>query len=126
MPNTTKIVDELELRRKRLGMSRRILAERTGLGIATVTRILTGRGDLRLQTLLRLAETLGMDVTVSNRDRARDMRDRQARAKAHRLVGITQGSSALEGQAVDAKAVRRMEREIADELLVGPRIRLWS
>ena len=126
MKDVTNIIRELELRRIRLGMSRRILSERAGLGIATVTRILSGKGDARLQTLLSIAEALGADIALTGKQGTRDMKDEQAKAKARRLTAIAQGSSALEGQAVNARAAQRIERQIADGLLAGPKIRLWS
>ena len=54
------------------------------------------------------------------------MRERQARAKARMLVAIVQGTSALEGQAVDPQEVELMEQRTAAELLSGPARRLWG
>ena len=53
-------------------------------------------------------------------------RRQQARKKARYLISLVQGSAALEGQAVDAATVRRVERQIEEKLLAGPALRLWA
>ena len=51
---------------------------------------------------------------------------RQARRKADALVGLVQGTSALEAQAVGAASLRRMRKRVMRELLEGPPGRLWA
>ena len=126
MVTASNIIDELESRRNELGMSCHLLAKRCGLAMRTVQRVLHGEVDARLQTLLAIAGVLGADIGLAKRQSIHGMKDRQARAKARRLAAIAQGSSALEGQAVNKATVRKVERRIADGLRAGSNIRLWS
>jgi transcriptional regulator with XRE-family HTH domain len=48
--------------RERKGVSLRELARRSGLGVATLSRIESGAANPRLSTLLQLADVLGVFV----------------------------------------------------------------
>lgn len=48
--------------RKRKGVSMRELARRTGLGVATLSRIESGEANPRLSTLIELANVLGVFI----------------------------------------------------------------
>jgi transcriptional regulator with XRE-family HTH domain len=48
--------------RKRKGVSMRELARRTGLGVATLSRIESGEANPRLSTLMELAKVLGVFI----------------------------------------------------------------
>lgn len=48
--------------RERKGVSLRELARRSGLGVATLSRIESGKANPRLNTLLQLADVLGVFV----------------------------------------------------------------
>jgi len=48
--------------RERKGVSLRELARRSGLGVATLSRIESGEANPRLSTLLQLADVLGVFV----------------------------------------------------------------
>jgi hypothetical protein len=50
----------------------------------------------------------------------------QARAKAEEVARLVQGTSALESQAVDADAYRRLVERSYHELMAGSRRRLWG
>jgi hypothetical protein len=54
------------------------------------------------------------------------MRERQARVKARKLIALVQGTSALEGQAVDESDRRLMEQKTAAQLLAGSGLKLWG
>lgn len=48
--------------RERKGVSLRELARRTGLGVATLSRIESGKANPRLSTLVQLADVLGVSI----------------------------------------------------------------
>ena len=73
-----------------------------------------------------IAEALGARISLTRSTNASAFRRRQARAKAHRLAALAQGSAALEVQAVDRETLKRTERRLAAKLLSGPPLRLWS
>ena len=127
MTRAQDILTELNDRRRKLGMSCGVLAKRSGLTRWTVQRVLSGKAsDIRLGSLLALANALGVDIGIARRRSVQSLRRQQARAKARRLAGVAQGSAALEGMGVPDKELRAIARGIEDKLVAGPAIRLWS
>lgn len=121
------LLGSLEGRRKELGMSMRILAERSGLGERTVQRVLSGREPAaKLSTVLRIADAMRVELQFKNLISARQVRQDQALRKAAKLAQIVQGNSALEAQAVSKKALQEIMDEMADRLIAGSRRRLWA
>lgn len=117
----------LDTRRKRLGMSRVVVARRSGVPLTTVQRILSGRESRpSLPSVLSIAEVLGASWDVDVNKGVEEIRERQARQKAERLVGMVQATSGLEGQAVDKDTLRQMVDRTVHELLAGSRLRLWG
>lgn len=118
---------ELDLRRRELGMSMGVLAKRTGLALPTVKRILSGRhAQASWENVVAIAEALGEEVVLCATASSEDLRERQARRKAERLVKMVQGTSALETQAVDQAKLEQMIRRSVHELLAGPDRKLWE
>jgi len=124
-PMAKTICDSLERRRRELGMPYRVLAKRSGLGAVTVQRALKGDARARLDTITALANALGAEVTTTATD-PRELRQREAEAKAKRLVAMAQGSAALEGQAVQQSTLSDMEQGLVDKLLGGSNRRIWA
>lgn len=116
----------LEARRKDLGMSIRVLAARSGLGVATVQRALSGSVRQRLETIRAIASELGMGLELRATRGVNSIRRETARRKAQTIVSQVQGNFALEGQAVSEIAKQRIEGTVARKLLNGPNIRLWE
>lgn len=52
----------------KLGISQQDLAEFAGVGIATIKDIERGKGNPSLQTLQRLLEVLGLEITLRVRN----------------------------------------------------------
>ena len=52
----------------RLGISQQDLAEFAGVGIATIKDIERGKGNPSLQTLQKLLEVLGLEITLRVRN----------------------------------------------------------
>jgi transcriptional regulator with XRE-family HTH domain len=118
---------ELERRRKHLGMSHLVLARRAGVSLTTVQRILSGRHQgARIDHVAAIADALGMGREFPSKKSAEDMRERQAEQKAKQLVDMVQGTAGLEGQAIDAHAMSEMVRRTMHELLAGPKRSLWG
>lgn len=126
------IVSALDARREELGMSYEILAHRSGVGARTARRVLKGEVNPELLTMNSIAKVLGVEVVIGSKlhlarvEDAAAMRKRQAIAKAKKLVGMVQGNSALEGQAVSKKIAGEMIQRTIVELLSGPEYKLWS
>jgi len=123
--STSDIVSILGQRLRELHMPQGVLARRSGLSKRTVARAL--QGDVgRVETLMQLAQAMGGTVSIDMPPSARTLRSQQADSKARKLTGMAQGTSALEGQAVSAKAVREAQRHIKEQLLAGSGRRLWA
>ena len=102
------------------------LGQRCGVSISTLKRVLGGEDAASFSTVAAIADALGMDLGPTRADDIAAMRDRQARVKARGIVALVQGTSALEGQAVDSTDVELMEQRTAAELLSGSPRKLWG
>ncbi len=122
-----QLLTYLEGRRKELGMSRQVVAERSGLGLRTLQRVLSGlEPDANLRTVLRIANALGVELKPRPMRSASEFCRQQARQKAAKLAAMVQGTSVLESQAVPESALSDIRKEIAAKLISGSRRELWS
>jgi len=116
----------LEKRRRELGMSRKSLANRSHVSLPTVNRILSGRhSGASIENVLTIAAALGMELKFEAEMRSERFREMQAVAKARQLVRLVQGTSALEGQALDKDELEDMIGRTAKELSLSKR-KLWE
>jgi transcriptional regulator with XRE-family HTH domain len=107
-------------------MSLSTLAGRSGISLPTVNRILSGRhANPAFAHVAAIADTLGIELTAVAKDNSEQRRRKQARTKARQLVGLVQGSSALEGQAVEQKDLESMIAQTTEKLLRSKR-KLWA
>jgi len=131
--DTTQLAEHLERRRRELRMPKTLAARRSGLSLPTVNRLLsTKERRPTVDSVSALAGALGLEVVLGRHARVRPVasaaafRERRARTVAVRLVGMVQGSMALEADGVPAHVLRDMERDTVHELLAGSARRLWS
>lgn len=118
---------DLDKRRRDLGLSYELLAQRSGVSRPTVQRILTGRQPAAsVSNVVAIAEALGLGLRFESRVDPGRLRREQAERKARKLVALVQGTSGLEGQAVDRRTVESMVEQTTHELLAGPKRKLWS
>src|SRR5438552_2994428 len=121
------VFDQMEARRRELGMTRSILAERSGVSLPTLVRVLSGKQpNAAFGKVRSIAEALGMTIALHSCADPDDLLKSQARRKADVLVGTVQGTSGLEGQALPKRALERMKQRTVHELLSGSRRNLWS
>lgn len=119
--------EEMEAQRRALGMSRAALARRSGVSLSTVKRILNAEEPhASLETVALIARALGLDLALSCTASREEILQRQARAKACEIIGLVQGSMALEGQAVQESTLQELIEQTAQDLLAGSRRRLWG
>jgi transcriptional regulator with XRE-family HTH domain len=120
-------IEKLDIRRERLGMSRAALARKSGVSIAAVHRILSGKEDSpSVATLDALASVLGLAIEVVEVADAEELREQQAKRKAERITSMVQGTMALEAQAVARKNLDRITKRNIHRLLAGPDRKLWD
>ena len=121
------LFEKLESRRRELGLSQSVLAERSGVSLPTVQRILSGHNPAAsFENTVMIAEILGMQLDAVPVIPANEVLRQQAQKKAQRLVGMVQGTSALEAQGVSARHIGQMIKRTTQELLAGSRRRLWA
>ena len=122
--NTQNPVDHLYRQFKASGMSYPVLANHSGVPIATLKRIFANNSTkASLVHVLAIAEALGMSMGLSE---TIDIRMAQARKKARRVVGMVQGTSALESQGLDEEQIKHMIERTVHELLAGSDRKLWA
>lgn len=122
--NTQNPVDRLYRQFKASGMTYPVLANRSGVPIATLKRIFANNSTkASLVHVLAIAEALGMSMGLSE---TIDIRMAQARKKARRVVGMVQGTSALESQGLDEEQIKHMIERTVRELLAGSNRKLWA
>jgi transcriptional regulator with XRE-family HTH domain len=124
------VADILERRRREVGMSRCALAERSGVSLATVNRLLSGDGleKTSIRTIEAIAHALDLRLRfgVETLSCSMAFKERQAEAKAREIASLIQGTSALEAQAVDEETREELVRQTVHELLAGPKSRIWG
>jgi transcriptional regulator with XRE-family HTH domain len=123
----SEIAAQLQRRRKALGMSCQTLAQRSGISLPTIQRMLRDGGThATYAALAAVAQSLGMDFELKSTTDEQTFAEQQAEAKAEVIARMVQGTSALESQAVDCNAFRQMVNQTVHELMTGSRRKLWS
>ena len=122
------VANQLEERRKRLGLSCAAVAHRAGLGLRTVQRALSVAAIVpEFSTLNAIAQAMGASVQVELKGPdVEQLKEQQAQRKARQLVSLTQGTSALEAQGISKRDLARMTKQTARQLLAGPTRKLWA
>jgi transcriptional regulator with XRE-family HTH domain len=121
------LAHEMDRQRRKLRMSYAALSKRSGVSVPTIMRALSGRNPkISVENLLAIAEALGVEIGVKKIVKPSKLKEDQARRKAKQLVGMVQGTSGLEAQAVDRDTVNEMTTRTYHELLAGSPRRLWG
>ena len=107
MLDDTALFKNLDARRRELGLSYELLSKRSGVSRPTVQRVLSGNHtQVSFANIVAIVESLGLTLRLDSRMDVRDLKREQAEQKAKKLVSLVQGTSGLEGQAVDQEASR--------------------
>ena len=128
MTGATDILLDLEHRREALGMPLKELSKRANVSLGTVRRAAAGEPGIAIGTVAAIASALGIgDLRAFSGARPPErMRYLQAALKARKIVGMVQGTSALEGQAVSQPDRKLLIANTINELLSGTHSRLWA
>lgn len=124
---STEYVARLDERRRKPGMSANALAQRSGVSLPTVQRILSGRHlNASFQSIVAMSNALGIEIELKETVGVHEFARQSAREKARRLVGLVQGTSGLEGQAVDERKMDELTEHAFAALMAGSRQKLWT
>ena len=128
MTSVAYIYRSLDKRRRDLGMPLKYVSERAKVSPGTVQRVLAGDPGARIETVTAIGDALGVpDLNFPGARRPPNrMRRSQAALKARKIVGMVQGTSALEAQALSDADRKLMIENTISELLSGPRSQLWA
>jgi transcriptional regulator with XRE-family HTH domain len=117
----------LQERRRELGLSYELLAQRSGVSRPTVQRILSGRySTASFASIVAIGNALGLELRFASAVTPEQLKREQARKKAKKVAALVQGTCALEGQGVDRSGLEAMVERTTQELLSGSKRRLWS
>ena len=117
----------LEARRQNLGMTKKMVARRSGVSLPTVQRLLSGQEqNPSFPNVQAIAMALGIEVKFIETQDAHEFKKRQATEKAQRIVRMVQATMALEAQGTDSKNIAQMIDRTACELLSSEGRRLWE
>ncbi|CAA6820593.1 MAG: Unknown protein [uncultured Sulfurovum sp.] len=115
----------LKTRQKNMQMPYEIIARKSNLGIATVKRFFSG-GNTSISTVERIASILGCDVSISSKNSAEMLLEKQIEKKALRMVNRVMKTSALEQQKPDNEAFERMLEKAKANIRKMPKSQIWS
>ena len=73
-----------------------------------------------------IADALGVDIEFTNEVDSYELLHQQAVKKARELVGMVQGTSGLESQAVGQNQIETMVAQLVHQLMAGSRRKLWA
>ncbi len=121
-----KIIEQLNVQKKDLGMTNAVLAGRSGVSEPTVVRILSGKhSSAHFDHVLAIADVLGVDLNLQRRD-PEVMKRKQAMRKASDIMRLVRGNSALEATETSGEAYKRMLNKTVNELMAGSSRTLWA
>ena len=75
--------------------------------------------------VVSIADALGIELTPVAKAKSEELREMQAKKKARQLVGLVQGSSGLEGQALDQAELESLVERATEKLLRSKKM-LWA
>ena len=122
-----EIINALALRKHELGMRDSHVARKSGVSQPVVHRIFAGKHKTaRLDQMIAIAAVLGVSLEAVMNEKAVEMRLREARKKAKKIVSMVQGTSSLESQGLEKNVLKDMEQQSIHEFLAGPQGHLWD
>jgi transcriptional regulator with XRE-family HTH domain len=128
-----ELLGRLERRRHDIGMTKKQLSDRARIPIATLNRILSGaERRLAIDKIGAIAGALGVTIhlgatmKLEEDESAFELRKKQAKRKATRVVRMVQGTMGLEAQAVGSNDLHDMVEQTTCAMLAGPGRKLWS
>jgi len=121
------ITEKLKLRRQELGMTFEALSKRSEVPVSTLKAIFKkGVEHATFANVAAIADALGLDIDLANEVDSYELLHQQAVKKARELVGMVQGTSGLESQAVGQNQIEKMILQLVHQLMAGSRRKLWA
>ena len=119
--------EKLDKRRQELGMTFEALSKRSEVPVSTLKAIFRkGVEHATFANVVAIAEALGVDIEFANQVDSYELLHQQAVKKARELVGMVQGTSGLESQAVGQNQIDMMIQQLVHKLMAGSPRKLWA
>ncbi|MGE4419272.1 MAG: helix-turn-helix domain-containing protein [Sulfurimonas sp.] len=121
----TLILNELKSQKEALSIPYESIATRAGIGIATVKRTFAG-SDISFDTLEKIAMALDCELSIKPKHSAKSLYKSQVQKKAQEIVERVLQTSALEDQAVDSEAQKKMLTQAKVMIAKMPKSQIWG
>lgn len=119
--------EKLDDRRQELGMTLEALSKRSEVPVSTLKAIFRkGVEHATFGNVAAIAEALRVDIEFADEVDSYQLLHQQAIKKARELVGMVQGTSGLESQAVEQSQIDLMIQQLIHQLMAGSRRKLWA
>ena len=119
--------EKLNQRCQELGMTFEALSKRSEVPVSTLKAIFKkGVEHATFANVAAIADALGVDIEFTNEVDSYELLHQQAVKKARELVGMVQGTSGLESQAVGQNQIETMVAQLVHQLMAGSRRKLWA
>ncbi len=118
-------LDTLRTRQKNMHIPYETIANKAGLGIATVKRFFSG-GNSSISTVEKIANVLRCDIHITTKQSGESLLESQIELKALRVVSRVMKTSALELQKPNSKTYDQMLRKAKDSIRKMPKSQIWS
>ena len=102
------------------------LSNLSGVPVSTLKKILRNGVDSSFSRVASVASALGVQIDNAPAIDVYEIKYQQAVAKATKLVGLVQGTSALEAQAIPREQLENMIQQLVHELMAGSPRKLWA
>lgn len=122
-----RVIEQINIQKKELGISNAIIAEQSGVSVATVARILSGNHpSAHFDHVYAIASVLGVSLVAQSAIDPEIMKREQAEKKAKQIMKLVRGNSALEATETSQETYQRMLNKTINELMAGPKRALWA
>ena len=123
-----KIGPLIALVRNQLHMPQDVIAERSGVPQATISRIESGRLNPTIATLEKIISALECDLIISAvpKEDLMTIRKKQAYKKARKKINYLHGTMSLEKQSPNSKLLNELIEEEVKDLLNSRSSKLWD
>ncbi len=118
-------LNTLRTRQKNMHIPYEVIANKSGLGIATIKRFFSG-GNSSISTVEKIATVLKCDIQISMQQSGESLLESQIEYKALSIVNRVMKTSALELQKPNNKAYEQMLQKAKESIRKMPRSQIWS
>jgi transcriptional regulator with XRE-family HTH domain len=118
-------LNTLRTRQKNMHIPYEVIANKSGLGIATVKRFFSG-GNSSISTVEKIATVLMCDIHITAKQSGESLLESQIEQKALRIVNRVMKTSALELQKPNSKKYEQMLQKAKESIRKMPKSQIWS